>query len=62
MSVQLTIELPNSSGVQSLLSAVEMYKANLRTSIKRTHQHLHEFEQRYQVTTAYFLQKWPLKI
>ncbi len=55
MSIQLTIDLPDSSGVQSLLSAVEMYKANLRASIKRTQQHLHEFEQKYQVTTAYFL-------
>lgn len=55
MSIQLTIDLPNSSGVQSLLSAVEMYKANLRASIKRTQQHLYEFEQKYQVTTAYFL-------
>ncbi|MCX6045717.1 MAG: hypothetical protein NT075_11445 [Chloroflexi bacterium] len=55
MSIQLTIDLPNSSGVQSLLSAVEMYKANLRTSIKRTQQRLYEFERKYQVTTAYFL-------
>jgi len=55
MSVQLTIDLPNQNGVQSLLSAVEMYKANLRASIKRTQEHVHEFEQRYKVTTAYFL-------
>jgi len=55
MSVQLTIELPNQNGVQAILNAVETYKANLRVSIKRTKQRLQTFEQRYQVSTAYFL-------
>ncbi|MFN8494834.1 MAG: hypothetical protein U0350_44940 [Caldilineaceae bacterium] len=55
MSIQLTIDLPNQNGIQALLNAVEMYKANLRMSIKRTQQHLRGFEQRYSVSTAHFL-------
>jgi hypothetical protein len=51
MSVQLVI------GAQPVLQAIESYKARLRASIKRTQRRLTQFEQRYGVDTASFLQK-----
>jgi hypothetical protein len=41
------------SGV--IQSALETYQARLQVSIERTQRKLQEFEQRYQVTTAHFL-------
>jgi Tfp pilus assembly protein PilV len=55
MSMQMTIELTNQSGIQAVLQALELYKRQLRANIKRTREHLRRFEQQYHVTTAYFL-------
>jgi len=57
MSVQLVIELREKGGAQPVLQAIESYKARLRASIKRTQRRLTQFEQRYGVDTARFLQK-----
>lgn len=55
MNMQMTIELTNQNGIQAVLQALELYKRQLRTSIKRTHEQILRFEQKYHVTTAYFL-------
>ena len=55
MSMQMTIELTNQNGIQAVLQALELYKRQLRSSIKRTREHLSRFEKQYHVTTAYFL-------
>ena len=55
MSVQVVIELSDQQGVQAVLQALETYKARLRASVERTRRRLSEFEQRYGVTTEYFL-------
>ena len=57
MSTQLLIELPNKEGAQVVLQALESYKARLKASILRTKHRLGEFEQRYQVSTDYFLKR-----
>ena len=53
----MVIELREKRGVQPVLQAIESYKARLRTSIKRTRSRLAQFEQRYGVDTARFLQE-----
>lgn len=55
MSVQVVIELSGQQGVQAVLQALETYKTRLRASVERTRRRLSEFEQRYAVTTEYFL-------
>jgi len=55
MSVQMVIELSNQQSAQTVLHALDIYKARLRASIERTRRRLREYEQRYRVTTAYFL-------
>ena len=55
MSVQVVIELSGQQGVQAVFQALETYKARLRASVERTRRRLTEFEQRYGVTTGYFL-------
>lgn len=55
MGVSILIELENPQSIQTVMSALEIYKARLRASIERTKRHLAEFEQRYGVTTAQFL-------
>jgi hypothetical protein len=57
MSVQMVIELREKRGAQPVLQAIEAYKARLRAGIKRTQRRLAQFEQRYGVDTAHFLQK-----
>ena len=57
MSVQMIIELREKRGAQPILQAIEAYKARLRASIERTQRRLAEFEERYGVNTAYFLQE-----
>jgi len=57
MSVQMVIELREKRGAQPVLQAIEAYKARLRAGIKRTQRRLAQFEQRYGVDTARFLQK-----
>ena len=55
MSIQVTIELENQSGVRALVQAVDLYKRQLEASIRRTKEHLQRFEQQYNVSTTYFL-------
>ena len=57
MSVQLVIELKEKTRAQPVLQAIESYKARLRASIERTQRRLVQFEQRYGVDTAHFLQE-----
>jgi hypothetical protein len=57
MSVQLVIELREKQGAQPVIQAIESYKARLRASIERTQRRLDQFEQRYDVDTAHFLQE-----
>lgn len=57
MSVQMVIELREKQGAQPVLQAIESYKARLRVSIERTRRRLAQFEQRYGVNTAHFLQE-----
>ncbi len=57
MSVQIVIELSDRQGVQAVFQALEAYKARLRASVERTKRRLREFEQRYGVTTTYFLKE-----
>jgi hypothetical protein len=55
MSVQMVIEVSDRRGTQTIISAMETYKARLRLSIERTKRHLGEFEARYSTTTEHFL-------
>jgi hypothetical protein len=55
MSVELTLELSSRADSSVIQRALESYQARLQSSIERTQRRLHEFEQRYQVTTEYFL-------
>lgn len=57
MSVQVVIELSDRQAAQTVLQALESYKARLRAGIERTKRRLHDFEQRYGVTTLHFLQE-----
>ena len=57
MSVQMVIELREKQGAQPVLQAIESYKARLRAGIERTRRRLAQFEQRYGVDTAHFLQE-----
>jgi len=55
MSVQMVIELSKAEGAQTVLQALDAYKKRLRAGIERTKRHLTEFEARYEVDTAHFL-------
>lgn len=55
MSVQLVIELRDREGAQTVIQALDAYKARLRGGIERTKQRLAEFEARCGVDTARFL-------
>jgi hypothetical protein len=55
MSIELTLELSNREDSAVVQRALESYQARLQSSIERTQRRLQEFEQRYQVTTAHFL-------
>lgn len=57
MSVQVVIELRDKRGVQMVLQAIDTHKARLRAGIERTRRRLAQFEQRYGVDTARFLQE-----
>ena len=56
MGVRMVIELPQKEAADSVVQALEAYKARLRASIERTQRRLAEFEARYGVSTAYFLE------
>lgn len=55
MSVEMVIKLPGSRAADSVMRAVETYKARLRASIQRTQSQLDQYERTFGVTTAYFL-------
>lgn len=55
MAVQMIIELKDARTMQTIVQALDAYKARLRSSIERSHERLSVFEQRYSVETAYFL-------
>jgi len=57
MSAQLIIELRDREGAQTVLQALDAYKVRLRASIERTKRRLAEFERRYGVETARFLEE-----
>jgi hypothetical protein len=56
MNTQMVIELKEKEGAQAVLSAIELYKARLQTSIARTQRRLKQFEEKYGVTTSDFLE------
>ncbi len=55
MSVHMVIELRDREGAQTVVQALDAYKARLRAGIARTKQRLAAFESRYGVDTARFL-------
>ncbi|VAW31590.1 hypothetical protein MNBD_CHLOROFLEXI01-2738 [hydrothermal vent metagenome] len=55
MNTHMVIELKEEKGVQTVLSAIEAYKARLQTSIARTQRRLKQFEEKYGVATDDFL-------
>ncbi len=55
MSVQIVLELSDEQAVQTLVQALESYKARLQSSLERTKHQLRVFEERYGVTTDHFL-------
>lgn len=57
MSIHMVIELPDRSSIQTVLQALDAYKARLRVSIARTQRRLVTFETRYGVDTAHFLRE-----
>ena len=57
MSVELVLEVDSRQGAQTVLNALDAYKARLRSSIERTRRKLLSFEQRYGVTTVKFLEE-----
>ena len=57
MSVHMVIELQDREGAQTVVQALEAYKARLRASIARTQRRVAEFEARYGVDTAHFLRE-----
>ena len=57
MSAHMVIELRDAAGVQTVLQALDAYKAHLRASIERTKRRLAVFEACYGVDTAHFLRE-----
>jgi hypothetical protein len=57
MSFQMVIELQDRAGAQTVVQALDAYKARLRAGIERTKRHLAMFEARYGVDTAHFLRE-----
>ncbi len=57
MSVHMVIELRDREGAQTVVQALDAYKARLRAGIARTKQRLAAFESRYGADTARFLRE-----
>lgn len=57
MTVQMVIEVQDHQGAQTILQALNGYKARLRSGIERTKRRLTSFETRYGVDTAHFLRE-----
>ena len=55
MSIQLNLELNSQQSIQSIARAITIYQVSLQRSIKQTQQRLKQFEEKYNVTTDYFL-------
>jgi hypothetical protein len=55
MAVQMTIKLASPQAAQTIVRAIDQYKAQLRASIERTQRTLAKFEQQYKVTTSHFM-------
>jgi hypothetical protein len=55
MAIHMVIELPDRGSAQTVVQALEAYKARLRASIARTKRRLAMFEVRYGVDTTRFL-------
>jgi hypothetical protein len=55
MATQMTIQLTTPQAAQIVIRALELYKAQLQTSINRTRRKLAYFEQQYNVTTERLL-------
>ena len=55
MSIQFVIEVSKQQTAQSVIRALDLYKARLRNSVERTRRRLADFESRYRVTTSHFL-------
>ncbi|OGG52799.1 MAG: hypothetical protein A3F84_19625 [Candidatus Handelsmanbacteria bacterium RIFCSPLOWO2_12_FULL_64_10] len=55
MNAQMVIELRDAAGAQTILQALDAYKARLKAGIERTKRRLSAFETRYGVDTAHFL-------
>jgi hypothetical protein len=57
MSIRMVIELPDDTGVQTVVQALEAYKVRLRAGIDRAKRRLGTFEARYGVDTTHLLQE-----
>ena len=57
MSVQMVIEVQNRQGAETIVQALDGYKARLRVNIARTKRRLAGFETRYGVDSARFLRE-----
>ena len=55
MAIQMTIKLASPQAAQTIVRAIDQYKAQLRTNIERTQRKLAKFEQQYKVTTSHFM-------
>jgi hypothetical protein len=58
MTTRIVIEFEGEQGVRSVLLAIEAYQQRLRAGIGRSKRRLAEFEARYGVDTARFLDEW----
>ncbi len=57
MSVEMVIELKEKRGIQSIISAIDTYKIRLHAGIMRSQHRIAQFEQKYGISSAYFLEK-----
>tara|TARA_Y100000294_G_C8302926_1_gene235486 strand:- start:199 stop:495 length:297 start_codon:yes stop_codon:yes gene_type:complete len=57
MGVQMVIELHDEGGVQTIVHALDAYKARLKAGIERSKRQLAVFESRYGIHTDHFLKE-----
>jgi hypothetical protein len=57
MAVELVLEVNSRAGAQTVVHALDAYKATLRAAVQRSRRNLRQFEDRYGVTTMVFLQE-----
>lgn len=58
MTARIVLEFEEERGIDSVLAAIEAYRQRLRAGIGRSRRRLAEFEGRYGVDTAYFLEEF----